>query len=113
MSTSTLPIFSGAAYEPERDEARLTKQLDQILWLVKDGNWRTVQRLTTELRRQWPDGNFPENSVQAQLRNLRKLGYRVDRRHVKAGLFEYCVLPPVNPGIVAKLRTAVKGALRG
>lgn len=103
MSTASLftavsgaPVFSGADYDPSRDEARLTKQIDCIVAGTADQAWRTIQKLTAELRKAHPSVGFPENSVQAQLRNLRKIGYTVERRHIACGLFEYRVLPPAR-----------------
>ncbi len=92
-------LFAGSDYVPKRDEERLTKQIDCIRTFVSDGVWRGVGQLAKELRRAYPKVIFPENSVQAQLRNLRKLGYRVEKRNVaKRGLcFEYRVLPPLAP----------------
>ena len=104
---SAAGLFSGAAYEPARDEKRLTKQLDCIVAGTADSQWRTVERLAIELRRAYPAVKFPENSVSAQLRNLKKIGYRLERRHVQNGLFEYRVFPPVNPG-VGMAQTAVQ-----
>jgi hypothetical protein len=94
-------IFSGADYQQERDGQRLATQIGCILVVVMDGNWRTVTKLAVELRRLYPAIQFPENSVQAQLRNLRKLGYKVERRNVaeRGVCYEYRVLPRVNPGV--------------
>jgi hypothetical protein len=95
-SASRRPIpFAGADYSPERDRARLTKQIHCILDVASDGAWRTVQRLTADCRKRFPAVGFPENSVQAQLRNLRKLGYTVDRRNVAESgvLYEYRLVP--------------------
>lgn len=96
--------FAGPAYDPAQDRQRLARQIDCIRELALDGEWRTVQKLTAALRRRYPAVGFPENSVQAQLRNLRKLGYQVERRAVGRGLHEYRLLEPVNPGVGAALR---------
>lgn len=96
--------FAGPVYEESRDRARLARQIDCIRDHALDGEWRTVQKLTAELRKRHPFVGFPENSVQAQLRNLRKLGYRVERRHVSGGIFQYRLLGPVNPGTGGALR---------
>jgi hypothetical protein len=96
--------FAGPAYEAKRDEGRLARQIDCIRTVALDGRWRTVQKLTAELRKKFPLVAFPENSVQAQLRNLRKLGYLVERRHVAGGLFEYRLLEPANPGVASVMK---------
>lgn len=84
--------FRGADYKPERDQARLDRQIDRVLAVCKDGHWRTIQSLTRELNARFSGEQFPENSVQAQLRNLRKIGYTVERRHVSSGMNEYRVV---------------------
>lgn len=91
---SASAVFAGAEYDPARDAARLTNQVECIRAVAIDGQWRTVEKLTAACRRRFPLVGFPENSVSAQLRNLRKLGYRVDRRHVEGtrGLHEYRLL---------------------
>lgn len=74
--------FSGAEFDPQRDRARLTRQIDCILAVALGTGWYTVQGLTDACRKRFPRQYFPENSVQAQLRNLRKIGYKVERRNV-------------------------------
>lgn len=98
QSVNGAPVLAGAMFDEARDTPRLTKQLDCILEVVKDAKWRTIDRLVSELHRQYPGVNFPANSVQAQLRNLRKVGYRVEKQNVaKVGfLCEYRVLAPAS-----------------
>ena len=93
-------LFTGSDFDAERDEERLLTQLGCILIIVMDGRWRTGERLGIELRRKYPAVRFPDNSTQAQLRNLRKLGYPVEKRNVAdAGvLYEYRVLPVPKKG---------------
>jgi hypothetical protein len=91
MAPGMKDIFAGADYDPIRDRARLRTQLQRVWSLAIDGEWRTVQRLTGELRRVFTGLNFPENSVQAQLRNLRKAGFSVETRRAAIGLYEYRV----------------------
>lgn len=67
--------FSGADYVPERDKRRLSGQLEAIYGLMKDGVWRTVDEIHAQTGRR-----YPHNSIQAQLRNLRKIDYTVERR---------------------------------
>lgn len=81
-------MFSGADFIAARDEKRLVTQLERIRDLISDGEWRTVSSMSNTLTSRY-GANFPENSVQAQLRNLRKLGLTVDRRYVGSGLYEY------------------------
>lgn len=77
--------FNGADYKPERDNQRLGKQLDRVVWAMKDEHWHTlaaVARMTGD----------PEASVSAQLRHLRKPrfgGHTVERRYMSNGLYEY------------------------
>ena len=77
--------FNGADYTPERDNQRLGKQLDRVVWAMQDEMWHTlsaVARMTGD----------PEASVSAQLRHLRKPrfgGHTVERRYTSNGLYEY------------------------
>ncbi len=92
-------IFSGPEFEPERDAARLLRQVDCIRDVALELGWITIQKLAAALRKRYPTVGFPENSIQAQLRNLRKVGYTLERRHKGHGLFEYRLLPKNNPGV--------------
>lgn len=67
--------FFGADLTPS-DQAALGDQLQAIYDVMKDGEWRTVQEIAGLT-------HFAENSISAQLRNLRKLrhgGYDVPKR---------------------------------
>ena len=84
--------FDGADYDEELDEVRLTGQLLDV-WKVavnrvSNGGWFTVDYICQRT-------GYPANSVQAQLRNLRKPrfgSYLVERRRVaESGLYEYRV----------------------
>ncbi|QNI37490.1 hypothetical protein [Edaphobacter albus] len=83
--------FSGSDYEESRDKKRLTTQLERVRLLMADGTWRTVERIASELRRAYPGVRFPEASISAQLRNLRKIDYLIETRNVCQGglLYEY------------------------
>lgn len=79
--------FTGADFNKERDQKRLDSQIGKILRLMLDGVWRTVNEISSMV-------GCPENSAQAQLRNLRKKpngGYTVDRRYMGNGLYQYRV----------------------
>ena len=82
------PRFAGADYRPERDDARLTTQLQKIYDLMADGQWRTLAQIEAAT-------GEPGASMSAQLRNLRKIhlgGHTVNRRYVGAGLYEYSLV---------------------
>lgn len=78
-----IPQFSGADYEPARDEERLITQYAAIVELMSDGEERTVDQALDALRKRYPHKEFPANSVQAQFRNMRKVGLRVDTRNIR------------------------------
>ena len=73
---------------PEPDDPRLTGQLLRVWSFMSDHRWQTVNFIAHSL-------GIPQNSVQAQLRNLRKArfgSYLVERRkRGESGLYEYRV----------------------
>ena len=77
--------FNGADYQPERDNERLSGQLQRIFDCMKGGQWRTlpeIARLTGD----------PEASISAQLRHLRKPrvgSHTVNREYIADGLYRY------------------------
>lgn len=83
------PHFNGSDYIPKLDHGRLTKQMLTIKDLMIDGKWRTLQEIeyVTE---------FPQASISAQLRHLRKQrfgSFTVNKQRRKlSGLFEYQLL---------------------
>lgn len=81
-------MFDGTTYNHARDGKRLSYQLDAVRDLMSDGLWRTLWDIAEET-------DFPEASISARLRDLRKHkfgGHRVDRRYTGGGLWEYRVL---------------------
>ena len=87
----TRPLFDGETYDEKRDRKRLVKQLVKVFHATEDKRWHTLKELS-ELC-----GGAPEASVSARLRDLRKEkfgSYRVRRRYVGDGLWQYRVLPP-------------------
>jgi predicted transcriptional regulator len=73
---------------------------------MADGSWRTVERISSELRRAYPATRFPESSISAQLRNLRKIGFTVQTRNILDGglLYEYRLVAPTNPGVAQRIQ---------
>ena len=90
------PMFDGATYSTEFDEARLTGQLKDVYNLMAgDGKWRTLQEI-------YEVTGHSHQSVSARLRDLRKEkfgSHNVARRRrptvlPESGLFEYRVSAP-------------------
>lgn len=87
--------FTGSDYDPKIDQPRLQHQHERIRDLMLDGEWRTLAEIEIYTA-------YPQSSISAQLRHLRKPkfgGYRVfkRRREPWAGLFEYQVKLPEMP----------------
>ncbi|MBU8921229.1 MAG: hypothetical protein KOO63_05370 [Bacteroidales bacterium] len=87
------PRFNGPVYEPVQDHSRLYKQHEVIrgymLYAYRHGSgWRTLAEIEKAT-------GFPQASISAQLRHLRKPrfgSYAVDKRRRRdAGLWEYRV----------------------
>lgn len=80
--------FNGPDYVHERDAPRLTKQIERVKELMKDGRWRSLPQIAKAT-------NDPEASISAQLRHLRKKrfgGHTIEKRYQGNGLFEYRLL---------------------
>ena len=72
-------------YTEERDGARIAKQREAVLNLMRDGQWRTLAEISAAT-------GAPEASASARLRDLRKErfgSHTVDRTHVSRGLWRY------------------------
>jgi len=91
----------GPAYDPTLDGPRLSRQLDEIRDLMlklPDSVWLTLHEIAERTE-------YPESSVSAQLRHLRKPrhgSHRVDKRRRKprrggpGGTWEYRVRAPAR-----------------
>ena len=81
------PDFDGVTYDPERDKARLTRQLERVYEVVRHGDWHTLASIASIT-------GAPEGSVSARLRDLRKEkfgSYDIRRKRV-GNTFSYtCV----------------------
>jgi len=90
MDQLDFPHFNGPDYEPENDKPRLRKQHVVIRELMLGSKWLTLSEIARKT-------GYPEASISAQLRHLRKPrfgSYLVPKRRRgdrKNGLFEYTV----------------------
>jgi hypothetical protein len=85
------PLFDGETYDEERDRERLASQLVRVWRFMGDKQWHTLGEIEEKL-------GYPQASISARLRDLRKARFgewRVKRRYVRRGLFEYKLLPPI------------------
>jgi hypothetical protein len=85
----------GPVFDKQRDGPRLRHQHEKILhFMISQSGWTTLSEIRDAL-------SYPESSISAQLRHLRKpkFGrYVVEkRRRHNGGLWEYRVLPPKEP----------------
>lgn len=85
--------FDGETYDPKVDQPRLARQLERVRDHMLTVDWLTLQEIASAT------GGYPEASISARLRDLRKVrfgSYEVVRRrrgNVKRGHFEYRVRP--------------------
>lgn len=107
MSKRTLD-FSGPGYTRRLDQKRLTLQHERLRDLMLAvGGWWTLEGLAAET-------GYPQASISAQLRHLRKPqfgGYTVERRRGEneySGLWLYRVLPPSTTPTAGQRRASVE-----
>lgn len=83
------PHFNGPDYEPKKDQKRLSRQLATIRdWMLNHRQFRTLQEIAGAL-------GYPETSVSANLRHLRKTkfgSFTVNRRKRTPSISEYQVV---------------------
>ena len=79
---SLFPEPRGRTFDRARDGQRLGEQYARVLSVMSDGRWRTLAELSEAAA-------APEASVSARLRDARRAGLTVERRHVRAGLHAY------------------------
>ncbi len=91
-------LFAGSDFDIYVDYKRLKTQIDRVFALMKDGQWRTLQEMQRDLEERYPDTHFPESSLSAQLRNLRKEygGFHIINKQRRGresnGTYEYQLL---------------------
>ena len=77
-------VITGSDYNPKLDKKRLETQMDQIKdFMLRRGNaFASLDLISNET-------DHPHASVSAQLRNLRKLGYVIEKKRILDGLWVY------------------------
>jgi hypothetical protein len=101
-------IFGGAAYVPSLDRTRLSLQVERLRGYILGVEWRTLREIKAALEDVYAPALFPESSISAQLRNLKKPPYfyrLMKRRRVGvhgpgAGIWEYKLLPPAPAALM-------------
>jgi hypothetical protein len=84
------PLFDGKTYDEDRDRARLSRQINRVFEVMLDRKWHTLAELEETT-------GAPQASISARLRDLRKRkfgSWRVRRRYVAHGLWEYRLRDP-------------------
>jgi DNA-binding IclR family transcriptional regulator len=87
MSEPLPTLFDGVTINDERDNGRLQRQLTDVRTMIVGMGWWTLGELARAT-------GYPEASVSARLRDLRKArfgGYTVERKYVSKGLWAYKV----------------------
>lgn len=75
----------GVTFDPDRDGARLNRQMRDVFRVVADEAWHTLPGLSRAT-------GHPEASISARLRDLRKPrfgGHVVERTYLGEGLWAY------------------------
>lgn len=83
--TNDPPEFDGQTFEAKLDSPRLTLQLDRVreYMLSIFPNWKSLPEIKKQLEKLYENTHFPEQSISARLRDLRKKkfgGYVVDKK---------------------------------
>ena len=89
MEVVVNPDFDGDDYVADRDNARLTNQIDKVRMYMENAGYLTVKQIAADLKQ-------PEPSVSAQIRNLRKdrFGARtVNREYRGNGCYAFKLEP--------------------
>lgn len=84
--------FDGETFEPERDGERLSAQLVRVREVMVRGRWCTIPGLQRYLERKHYPVKFPQQSISARIRDLRKerFGrYTVERVYSIRGIWKY------------------------
>lgn len=90
------PPFDGRTYDAKLDGPRLRFQLERVreYMLAIFPTWKSLAEISAELAKLYPNTRFPEGSVSARLRDLKKekFGrYIVNKKRRTTGQWEYLV----------------------
>lgn len=103
--------FGGSATLEQTDVARLNTQLQTVKQIMGDGRFRTLEEIA-RLVKGLSGKKATEASVSARLRDLRKEkfgSFKVERRALGNGLFEYAVFAADGKGPAKPISFNVKG----
>jgi hypothetical protein len=111
----TEQTFAGAAYVPSLDRARLALQVERVRVFMLRREWQTLREIKTGLEAIHAPSVFPESSISAQLRNLKKPPYshrlenrrRAGVRGPGAGIWEYRLRPPAQTDFAFSVQRAM------
>jgi hypothetical protein len=81
--------FDGPFYEPEKDQVRLSTQMERVKAFMLDKEWHILQELVDRC------GPGTMTAMSARVRDLRKPrhgSYKVETQRVEGGLYRYRVL---------------------
>ena len=109
--------FGGETYVSSLDRERLSRQIERVRAYMLGVRWKTLAEIKVKLERIYYPTKFPEQSISARLRDLRKRPYlcRLERRRRgTGGTFEYQLLPaiPVRPQLALFPETVRKSERR-
>jgi hypothetical protein len=85
--------FDGQTYDRREDGRRLGKQLQTVISHMQDGQWRTLRAIAESTR-------YPESSVSARLRDIRKQlvrDYTMESERRSGGTWVYRMIPLAEP----------------
>lgn len=79
--------FLGATFDSARDEERLSKQLKAVHDVMKDGQHRSLRQMADA-------AGCPEASASARFRDLKRLGFPMQKKNEGRGTWIYWMGPP-------------------
>ena len=86
----TETTFYGTTFEPKRDTQRLQSQSARVYTALSSGQWMSLEQIA-EIT------GDPVQSISARIRGLRHPEngrHRIDRKHVRDGLWVYALILP-------------------